>query len=43
MAHLRFGRLHAPRLGSAHISDDGLRSLIDMDVLHSDVLVTAVT
>jgi hypothetical protein len=25
-----------------HISDDGLRSLIDMDMLHSDVLVTTV-
>ena len=25
-----------------HISEDGLRSLMDMDMLHSDVLVTTV-
>jgi len=26
-----------------HISDDGLRPLVDMDMLHSDVLVTTMT
>jgi hypothetical protein len=39
-ARLRFGRPHTLRLGSAHISDHSLRALIDMDVLHPDVLVT---
>jgi hypothetical protein len=43
MAHLRFRHLRTPTLLGVHISDYGLCSLIDVDVLHSDVLVTAVT
>jgi hypothetical protein len=41
-AFVRFLHLRTP-LPSAHISDDGLCSLIDMDMLHPDVLVTTVT
>jgi hypothetical protein len=43
MARVRFLHLRTPMLPSAHISDHGLRSLVDMHVLHPDVLVTAVT
>ena len=40
---LAFTQLRTPTLLRAHISDDGLRSLIDMNMLHSDVLVTTMT
>jgi hypothetical protein len=43
MAHLRFRRLRRSTLRSAHISDYGLRSLVDVDMLDPDVLVTAMT
>jgi hypothetical protein len=42
MAYLRFGRLRSRTLLRVHVSDDGLRALIDVDVLHADVLVTTV-
>jgi septal ring factor EnvC (AmiA/AmiB activator) len=41
--NLLFTQLRTPPLMREHISDDGLRSLVDMDMLHSDKLVTAMT
>jgi hypothetical protein len=41
--YLRFRQLRTTTLLREDISDDGLRSLVDMDMLHSDVLVTAMT
>jgi hypothetical protein len=41
--NLLFRQLRTHALMRKDISDDGLRSLVDMDMLHSDVLVTTVT
>jgi hypothetical protein len=43
LTHLLFRQLRTPPLMREHISDDGLRSLVDMDMLHADKLVTAMT
>jgi hypothetical protein len=43
MAYLRFGRLRSRTLLRVHVSDHGLRTLIDVNMLHPDVLVTTVT
>jgi hypothetical protein len=43
MARVRFLHLRTPILLGVHISDDRLRSLVDMNMLYPDVLVTPVT
>jgi hypothetical protein len=40
-SHLCFGRPRKPTPSRVHVSDNGLPSLIDVNMLYSDVLVTA--
>jgi hypothetical protein len=43
MAHLRFRQLRVPPLLGVHVSNDSLCALIDMDMLHPDVLIAPMT